>query len=103
MLRNELKPILKDFLKDMMNGWFDDNPILKVLGMSIIDANINKYDNVLDMFADENGDINTDALIDNLKNTMVEPIKIDLPILPNRILLISKEDLTRLQQRLIVL
>lgn len=102
MLRNELKPILKDFLKDMMTEWFDDNPILKVLGMSIIEANINKYDNVLDMFADENGDINTDALIENLKSTMVEPIKIDLPIL-HRILLITKTDLIRLQQRLTAL
>lgn len=100
MKKDELKPILKDFLVNMMNGWFADKPLWKSLGNSLITANINKYDNVLDMFADENGDINVEDILNNIGNTMEESYKIDLqqfsPLLPNRILLISKEDIKNL-------
>jgi hypothetical protein len=84
----------------MMNEWFDDKPLFKTLGNSLINANINKYDNVLDMFADENGDIDVEDILNNIGNTMEESYKIDLqqfsPLLPNRILLISKEDINNL-------
>lgn len=100
MKKDELKPIIKDFLTNMMNGWFADKPLWKSLGNSLIIANINKYDNVLDMFADENGDINVEDILNNIGSTMEESYKIDLqqfsPLLPNRILLISKEDIKNL-------
>lgn len=100
MKKDDLKPILKDFLGKMMNEWFDDKPLWKSLGNSLINANINKYDNVLDMFADENGNIDVEGILNNIGDTMEESYKIDLqqfsPLLPNRILLISREDINNL-------
>lgn len=100
MKKDDLKPILKDFLGKMMNEWFDDKPLWKSLGNSLINANINKYDNVLDMFADENGNIDVEGILNNIGETMEESYKIDLqqfsPLLPNRILLISREDINNL-------
>jgi hypothetical protein len=100
MTKDELKPILKDFLTGMMNDWFSDKPIWKTLGNSLITANINKYDNVLDMFADEHGDIDVEGIINNIGDAMEDSFKIDLqefsPLLPNRILLISKQDIKNL-------
>lgn len=100
MTKDELKPILKDFLTNMMNDWFSDKPIWKTLGNSLITANINKYDNVLDMFADEHGNIDVEGIINNIGDAMEDSFKIDLqelsPLLPNRILLISKQDIKNL-------
>lgn len=100
MKKDELKPILKDFLTNMMNDWFSDKPIWKTLGNSLITANINKYDNVLDMFADEHGNIDVEGIINNIGDAMEDSFKIDLqefsPLLPNRILLISKQDIKNL-------
>ena len=100
MKKEELKPILKDFLTDMINDWFSDKPIWKTLGNSLITANINKYDNVIDMFSDENGDIDIEEILNNITETMEESYMIDLQkygsFLPSRILLISKEDIKKL-------
>ena len=100
MTKDELKPILKDFLTNMMNEWFSDKPIWKTLGNTIINANINKYDSILDMFADEHGDIDVEGILNNIGDAMEESFKIDLqefsPLLPNRILLISKDDIKSL-------
>ena len=100
MRKDDLKPILKDFLGKMMNEWFNDKPLFKTLGNSLINANINKYDNVLDMFADENGNIDVEDILNNIGNAMEDAYQIDLrqfsPLLPNRILLISKEDINNL-------
>lgn len=100
MKKDALKPILKDFLGKMMNEWFSDKPLWKSLGNSLITANINKYDNVLDMFADENGDIDVEGILNSIGDTMEDAYQIDLqqfsPLLPNRILLISKEDIKNL-------
>lgn len=100
MKKEQLKPILGDFLKKMMGEWFPDKPLVKGLGISLVDANINKYDSLIDMFADENGDIDIENLKRNMGDTITEPFKIDLqqisPILPNRVLIISKNDIDRL-------
>jgi hypothetical protein len=100
MKKEELKPILKDFLIDMMNEWFDDKPLWKTLGNSLISANIDKYDNVLDMFADKNGDIDIEGILNSVGDVMEDVYKIDLqefsPLLPSRLLLISKEDINKL-------
>lgn len=104
MNKTDLKPILKDFLHKMMGEWFNDRKYLISLGNALIDANINKYDNILDMFADENGEMDIDGLLNNLSETLEEPIKIDLqkfhPLLPNRILLITKQDINYLSSLL---
>ena len=100
MKKEQLKPIIQDFLHKMCEAWFTDKPLWRTLGVSLIDANINKYDNVLDMFADENGEIDVNGILNSVGDTMENAYQIDLsqfsPILPNRILLISKEDITQL-------
>lgn len=96
MKKEDLKPKLQAFLRQMMSEWFADKSFLKGLGIALVDANVNKYDSILDMFADENGEIDVEGIIKN----MDDRIEIDLqslsPILPNRILLITKSDLWRL-------
>lgn len=96
MKKEHLKPKLQAFLRQMMSEWFADKSFLKGLGIALVDANVNKYDSILDMFADENGEIDVEGIIKN----MDDRIEIDLqslsPILPNRILLITKSDLWRL-------
>lgn len=51
--------------------------------------------NILDMFANEHGEIDVERIISDLPTD--KPIEMDLrqlsPILPNRVLLITKEDL----------
>lgn len=96
MKKEDLKPKLQAFLRQMMSEWFADKSFLKGLGIALVDANVNKYDSILDMFADENGEIDVEGIIKNMDDT----IEIDLqqlsPILPNRILLITKSDLWKL-------
>ena len=96
MKKEVLKPKLQAFLRQMMSEWFADKSFLKGLGIALVDANVNKYDSILDMFADENGEIDVEGIIKN----MDDRIEIDLqslsPILPNRILLITKSDLWKL-------
>lgn len=100
MNKYDLKPIIKDFLTNMMNDWFNDKPIWKTLGYAFINANINKYDNIIDMFADENGNIDVEGILNDLGDDMENTFKIDLeeysPLLPKRILLITKEDIKNL-------
>ena len=96
MKKEDLKPKLQAFLHKMMDEWFPDKNVLRGLGNALIDANVNKYDSILDMFADENGEIDVEGIIKN----MDDKIEIDLqslsPILPSRILLITKSDLLTL-------
>lgn len=53
------------------------------------------------MFANENGDIDVEDLLKKIGETMESPYQIDLqqfsPLLPNRILLITKEDIQQLE------
>lgn len=98
MKKDEFKKRASEFLKNMMCCWFPDHPFIKGLGISLVDANINKYESVIDMFTDENGDIDVNGIIDNLGDSINE-IKIDLrqysPLLPNRTLLITKDDIMK--------
>jgi hypothetical protein len=100
MKRNEFKSILGQFLRKMMGDWFPDKPFIKGLGISLVDANINKYDSLIEMFEDEKGEIDIYGIIENIGDSLNEPFKIDLrqysPLLPNRTLLITKEDLNEL-------
>jgi hypothetical protein len=99
MKRVEFKSVASDFLKGMLEKWFPDKPFIKGLGLSLIDANIHKYDTLLELFEDQNGDIDVKGIIENMGSPN-EPFKIELgkysPMLPNRTLLITKEDLNEL-------
>ena len=99
MKRNEFKSVVSDFLVNMLGQWFPDKPFVKGLGISLVNANINKYDTLLELFEDENGEIDIKGIVENMGD-IIEPLKIDLrqysPLLPNRTLLITKDDFNEL-------
>lgn len=99
MKRAEFKNRTSEFLKNMMCEWFPDHSFIKGLGISLVDAQINKYDTLIELFEDEKGNIDVNGIIDNLGDSLNEPIKIDLrqysPLLPNRTLIITKEDIRK--------
>lgn len=101
MKKEQLKPILKDYIHKMIDSWFEGLPLWKTLGHSFVEANVNKYDTTIDMFADENGEIDAKGILKNIGETMESPYKIDLQqfslLFPNRILLITKEDIQHLE------
>lgn len=96
MKKEDLKPKLQAFLHQMMSEWFPDKNVLRGFGNALIDANVNKYDNILDMFADESGEIDVEGIIKNMDDTIEIDLQSLSPILPNRILLITKNDLWQL-------
>jgi hypothetical protein len=99
MKREEFKKVVSQFLRKRMAEWFPDKPLIKGLGISLIDAQINKYDTLIELFEDENGEIDMEGIIENMGD-IIEPIKIDLrqysPMLPNRTLLITQDDFNEL-------
>lgn len=97
MTRTQLKDIISKKVITLMQDWFADKPLIQALGITIIQTNINKFDSLLDMLTDENGNVNVDGLIENLGILIEQDYTIDLttisPYLPSRILIISKEDI----------
>lgn len=97
MVKSELKEIISKFMIGMMDEWFDDNQLFKALGKTVIQANINRFDGVIDMLTDENGNVLINELIENIGDTFIgEGIQIDLTqyssFLPPKVLLFSKSD-----------
>lgn len=83
---------------------FDTNSIqdkmMNGLLRTVLKANINKFDNVLGLISDSNGDI----ILDELENMIPEKIDIDLTeyasrwsipswMIPNKIVLLTKNDI----------
>ena len=97
MTRTQLKDIISKKVITLMRDWFSDKPLIQALGITIIQTNINKFDSLLDMLTDENGNVNVDGLVENLGILIEQDYTIDLttisPYLPSRILIISKEDI----------
>ena len=83
-----------------MRDWFSDKPLIQAIGITVVQTNLNKFDDLLDMLTDENGNVNIDGLIENLGSIIEQDYTIDLttisPYLPSRILIISKEDIKSL-------
>ena len=104
MKKNEVKKIVSDYLIKMMGDWFPDKPLVKALGITAIQANTNKFDGVIDMISDENGDVNIDGLVENLKDYLDKDLQIDLttisPFLPQRVLIVTKSDMNELINKL---
>lgn len=80
-----------------MRDWFNDKPLIQALGITIVQTNLNKFDGLIDMLTDSEGNVNVDGLIDNLGGILDNDYTIDLttisPYLPSRILIVSKEDI----------
>lgn len=104
MKKAEVKKIVSDYLIKMMGDWFPDKPLVKALGITAIQANTNKFDGVIDMISDENGDVNIDGLVENLKDYLDKDLQIDLttisPFLPQRVLIVTKTDMNDLINKL---
>ena len=95
MQLNDFKQVITKHLNRLINEWFDDSPIFKALAMTMLKANMNKYDNYLNLLTDENGEVMIEDLITNLN--LRDGYEIDLtkisPLLPSRVLIISKQDI----------
>ena len=97
MNKTQIKDIISKKIITLMRDWFSDKPLIQALGITIVQTNVNKFDGVLDMLTDEEGNVNVDGLIDNLGGILDNDYTIDLttisPYLPSRILIISKDDI----------
>lgn len=97
MNKIQLKDIISKKIITLMRDWFEDKPLIQAIGITIVQTNLNKFDGVIDMLTDETGQVNIDGLIENLGGILENDYTIDLttisPYLPNRILIISKQDI----------
>lgn len=104
MKKAEVKKIVSDYLIKLMGDWFPDKPLVKAFGITAIQANANKFDGVIDMISNENGDVNIDGLVENLKDYLDKDLQIDLttisPFLPQRVLIVTKTDMNELINKL---
>lgn len=97
MNKTQIKDIISKKIITLMRDWFSDKPLIQALGITIVQTNLNKFDGVLDMLTDEEGNVNVDGLIENLGGILDNDYTIDLttisPYLPSRILIVSKADI----------
>lgn len=104
MKKTEVKKVVSDYLIKMMGDWFPDKPLVKALGITAIQANTNKFDGVIDMITDDNGDVNINGLVENLGDFLDKDLQIDLttisPFLPQRVLIVTKSDMNELINKL---
>lgn len=102
MKKGELKMKIANHLNKQIDGWFDTNTlqdnIARSFAKTMVKANQNKFDNVIDMLTDENGDVLVDELLDNFE---FQDFTIDLTqyssLLPRKILIFSKSDFEELK------
>lgn len=96
----EVKKVITKHLNRLMGEWFDDNVFYQAIGKTVVQANINKFDGLLTMLTDEQGDVMIDTLVENLGDLVEKGYKIDLttisPLLPSRVLIVSQDDIKRL-------
>ena len=97
MNKTQIKDIISKKIITLMRDWFGDKPLIQAIGITIVQTNLNKFDGLLDMLTLEDGNINVDALIENLGDILEQDYTIDLttisPYLPSRVLIISKDDI----------
>lgn len=98
MQTNEVKAVIVKHLNKLITEWFGDKPLIQAFAKTALQANLNKYDSILEMLTDEKGNLLVDELIDNLgiKNGYEIDLTTISPLLPNRIVLITKEDINAL-------
>lgn len=103
---NEFKENVVIRLNDLVDEWFDQNTLndklFNGIARTIIDSNKNKFDGYINLVTDENGDVMVNALVDNIVGILPEKIEIDLkkyinmPFIPNKILILTKNDITQI-------
>ena len=105
MKKGELKMIITNHLNKQIDEWFDTNSLqdnlARTLAKTMVKANQNKFDNIIDMLTDENGDVLVDDLLNNFE---FQDFTIDLTqyssLLPRKILIFSKSDFEALKNAL---
>ena len=105
MNKQEAKTTLSNFADKLINGWFPSNSLTDILAKAgaktIIKAKVDEYDNFIDLFS-KNGHIMLDELLDNLienfEGWQLDLTEFNIPILPNKIIIISKQDLIELRK-----
>lgn len=97
MTKSEIKTIISNKLIRLMGEWFEGYPLYQALGITIVQTNVNKFDSLIDMLTDEEGNVKIDLLVKNLGEYVEKDYTIDLttisPYLPNRIIILSKDDI----------
>lgn len=98
MQTSEAKAVIVKHLNKLITEWFGDKPLIQAIAKTALQANLNKYDNILEMLTNEKGELMVNELFNNLG--IMNGYQIDLttisPLLPNRIVLITKEDIESL-------
>lgn len=98
MQTSEAKAVIVKHLNKLITEWFDDKPLIQAIAKTALQANLNKYDTILEMLTNEKGELMVNELFNNLG--IMNGYQIDLttisPLLPNRIVLITKEDIESL-------
>ena len=105
MKKGELKIKVLNYFNRQIDMWFDSNSlqdnIARTFAKTIVKANQNKFDNIIDMLTDENGEVLVDELLDNFE---FQDISIDLTqyssLLPRKILIFSRSDFEALKNEL---
>lgn len=107
----ELKNKVYDYASNMLDQWFDREPFVSSIAKTVLKANINKYDEYFTYITDEKGNVLIDELVENMKSIIPEDgYHIDIKgmamqynmspfivkMLPNKILLFTREDLNNL-------
>lgn len=104
MKKDGVKKIVSEYLIESMGHWFPDKALIRAFGITAIQANVNKFDGILDMISDENGDVNINGLVENLEDYLNKDLEIDLttisPLLPHRVIIITKNDMNTLINKL---
>lgn len=106
MKASEVKIKVQSFLNDMIDMWFEDNQLFQGIAKTVVKANINKYDNIINYLTDDKGNVLVEDLLNNIGDSFIKDgIEIDLrkfnTFLPNRILLFDKSDFQRLKDSLL--
>lgn len=80
-----------------MGEWFEGKPLYQALGITIVQTNVNKFDSLIDMLTDEEGNVKVDLLVENLGEYVEKDYTIDLatisPYLPKRTIILTKNDI----------
>lgn len=107
----ELKNKVYDYACNMLDQWFDREPFVASVAKTVLRANLNKYDEYFSYITDERGNVLVNELAENMVSIIPEDgYKIDIrklafdngvspfigKMLPNKILLFTREDMNNL-------
>lgn len=105
MKKGELKIKVSNYFNRQIDDWFDTNSLqdnlARTFARTIVKANQNKFDALIDLMTDENGEVLVDELLNNFE---FKDITIDLTrysnLLPKKILIFSRSDFEDLKNEL---